>query len=46
MRSGPNKARVHESGAALILIGDECREKGGTRKLKIMEKVHSPSKRT
>jgi IS605 OrfB family transposase len=40
-----DKACVHESGTALILIGDECRENGGTRGLKVAEKVHSPSKK-
>ena len=41
-----DKARVHESGAVLNLIGDECRENGGTRELKVTEKVHSPSTKT
>jgi hypothetical protein len=44
--SDSDKARVHESGAVLTLIGDECRENGGTRKLKVVREVHSPSKKT
>ncbi|MHA2190505.1 MAG: RNA-guided endonuclease InsQ/TnpB family protein [Candidatus Thorarchaeota archaeon] len=41
-----DKARVHESGVVLTLIGDECRENGGTRELRVTEKVHSPSSET
>ena len=41
-----DKARVHESGAVLNLIGDECRENGETRELKVLEKVRSPSNKT
>jgi IS605 OrfB family transposase len=36
-----DKARVHESRAVLTLIGDESRENGGTRKLKMSGEVHS-----
>jgi hypothetical protein len=41
-----DNARVHESGAVLTLTGDECRENGGTRELKVFERVHSPSEKT
>ena len=46
--SGPSsdKARVHESGAVLTLIGDECHENGGTRESKVLGKIHSPSTKT
>jgi hypothetical protein len=39
-----DKVRVRESGGVLTLAGDSCREKGGTRELKVTEGVHSPSK--
>ena len=38
----PDKARADESEVALILIGDESREKGGTRESKVSGDVHSP----
>ena len=41
-----DEAHVPEWEVALTLIGDECRENGGTRKLKVVEKVHSPSTKT
>jgi hypothetical protein len=41
-----DKAHVHESEVALILIGDGCREKGGTRELKVSGDVHSPHMKT
>ncbi len=34
--SVPDKARVHESRSVLTLIGDECRENGGTLELKVV----------
>jgi hypothetical protein len=37
-----DKARADESEVALILIGDESREKGGTRESKVSGDVHSP----
>jgi len=41
-----DKARVQESEVALILIGDECHENGGTRELKVSGEGHSPHENT
>jgi hypothetical protein len=41
-----DKAHAHEVGATLTLTGDGGREKGGTRKLKVIEEVHSTSSKT
>ena len=40
--SSSDKARADESEVALTLIGDESREKGGTRESKVSGDVHSP----
>lgn len=41
-----DNARVHESGAALILTGDRRREKGETWELMVKEEVRSPFSKT
>lgn len=44
--SDSDRARVHEPEWCPTLIGDERHENGGTRELKVVEKVHSPSPET